>query len=272
MNDTSSVKTNIPHGICLTKKYYKEFAPTDLQWEVAEIDDNFTLYDLFRLVYHANLIIPGISATMGMLEFEAFWDQIQLDHDSKVVENIKYLELYWRVEYSIRTTKKTGKPTDQPTSNCAILKDNKENHWDDPQVADLSNLMGFHGIGPGCPLKDLDFHECGDDCSTDTGYAIEFTPINNLAHLPICVSPKVNFFPPFIESDRDFRRTKFELTINPTLWCFITSVFWELTFGGPNPNKISDHAKEIFDQVKEAKKHMKQLDKNSKDNGDPDVC
>ena len=53
-------------GIHLTKKYYKDFSPTDLQWTVSKVDDDFTLYDLFRLVYHANLMTPGIFSTFGM--------------------------------------------------------------------------------------------------------------------------------------------------------------------------------------------------------------
>ncbi len=251
-------------GIHLTKDYYKDLLPTDLQWNVTKIDDDFTLYDLFRLVYHANLMIPDISTTMGMTEFKAFWNQIQLDRDPEDIDDVEYLELYWHIGYDTRTTKKTGKPTDQPTSNCSVLGNNNENYWDDPKIADLSNLMGFHGIGPGCPSKDIDLHECGEDCPKSTAYAIEFTPVNDLAYLPIRVSPKIKFFPPYVESDRDFKRTGFELTINPTLWCFITSIFWELTFGGSNPNEVSEQRDVLRDMMKEAKEHMKNLD--DKDN------
>lgn len=246
------------NGIHLTKDYHKDFLPTDLQWNVTEIDDDFTLYDLFHLVYQASLMIPKIFATMGMSKFKAFWDHIQLARDPEDIDDVAYLELYWQIDYDIRTTKKTGKPTDQPIFECSILKDDNENHWDDPQIADLCNLMSFHGIGPGCPLKEIDYHECGDDCPINTSYAIEFTPINNIAHLPIRMSPKVKFFPPYVESDRDFKRTGFELTINPTLWCLITSIFWELTFAAPNPDEIANHAQELFNRVNKAKKHFKE--------------
>jgi len=244
-------------GICLTKEYYKDFLPTDLQWNVTEVGADFTLYDLFRLVFHADLIIPGIAATMGMSEFKAFWDQIQLDRDPKDIDDVTYLELYWHPSYDTRKIKQTGKPTDQPKGNCKLL-DNGYNYWDDPKICDMSNLMGFHGIGPGCPAACCDFHECGDDCPKDQGYAIEFTPLNNLAHLPIRVSPQVEFFPPYVESDREFHRTGFQLTIQPTLWCFITSILWELTFAGSSPNEIADHMGEISDRVEEAKEHFKQ--------------
>ena len=244
-------------GVHLTKDYYRDFLPTDLQWEVSEIDDNFTLYDLFRLVHHANLMIPGIAATMGMSEFETFWDQIQLDRDPDDKDDVEYLELYWHASYDTHTTKKTGKPTDQTgTFRKALGLKNDSNHWDEPKICELPNLMGFHGVGLGCPQKNEEWHECGDNCSKDTGYAIEFTPLNDLAHLPIRVSPIVNFFPPFVESDREFHRTGFKLTIEPTLWCFITSIFWELTFAGFTPNEVSDHREEIVDRLDEIREHM----------------
>lgn len=254
-------------GIHLTQEYYKDFLPTDLQWTVTKIDDNFTLYDLFRLVYHANHMIPGIFATLGMLEFQAFWDQIQLNRDPDDVDDVEYLELYWHLTYDTRKIKQTGKPTDQSKST---LMDDGYNYWDDPKIAELPNLMAFHGIGPGCPSKSLDFHECGDDCPKVTRYAIEFTPVNNLAHLPIRVSPEVECFPPYVESDRDFHRTGFKLTIEPTLWCFITSIFWELTFAGSSPNEVSDHMKKISDSVIEAKKHFTE-NFDEKDNDNPPV-
>lgn len=261
MNDPST------YGIHLTKDYYKEFVPTDLQWTVTEVSDDFTLYDLFHLVHHANSIIPGISTTMGASNFEAFWKQIQLDRDVDDKDDVEYLQLYWHPSYDTRVVKKTGKLIDQPESDPTIEDGN--NYWDDPKVCELPNLMSFHGIGPHCYVnysnsKDYSNpHICDEDdrCLKKSGYAIEFTPVNNLKHLPIHVLPKVEFFPPYVESDCDFHRTGFELTIEPTLWCFITSIFWELTFAGSNPDEVADQAREIFDRVDEAKEHYDKMEK-----------
>ena len=253
MNDGAS------DGIYLTKNYYKEFLPTDLQWDVSKVDEDFTLYDLFVLVKHIDLVMGGnnIPAMFGVSQFDLFWNQIQLDRDPDDVDDVTYLELYWHLGYDIRKTKQTGKSTDQPKGNCAILKDDY-NYWDDPKIAELPNLMSFHGVGPGCPSKNLDFHECGDDCPKDTGYGIEFTSVNNLAHLPIRISPKIEFFPPYVESDREFHRTGFQLTIEPTLWCFITSIFWELTFVGSTPNEILNSSNDLTNRIDEVKKHLKE--------------
>ncbi len=251
-------------GIKITKEYCKNgFVPSDLQWEISEIDENITLYDVFRLVYQINILIPGIHTAFGMTEFEAFWDQINLDREPDDIDDVDYLELHWSLSYDTRMTKKTGKSTDQPCANDFMSK--THNYFDDPKIAEMPNRMSFHGIGSGCPLKDVEFseHECGDDCPTESGYAIEFTPVNNLSHLPVRISPIVQFYPPYVESDRDFKRTGFKLTIDPTLWCFLTSILWELTFAGFNPNEVAGHAQKIFDRVDEAKTHMKERDKDA---------
>lgn len=220
------------NGIHLTKKYYKDFLPTDLQWDVTKIDDDFTLYDLFRLIYHADQITPGIAVTFGMRNFELFWNQINADREPDDKNDVTYLELYWAPEYK--------------------LKD--EVNEEDPSSCEMSNLMSLHGMGPGCPSEE--YHECDESCPKEHGYGIEFSPLNNLAHLPIHVSPSVEFYPPFVQNQSDFHKTEFQLTINPTLWCFITSVLWELTFVDSTPDKIADSAKQLFDQIGEIRKQL----------------
>ncbi len=239
------------NGIILTKDYYKDFLPTDLQWPVTKIDDDFTLYDLFVLINHAETMIPGITSSFGMSQFDKFFDEIQKDIDIDYTTDISYLELCWSIYYDVRLTNKTGKPTDQ--KNINMLPDNNKNYWDDPKGGEISNLMNFHGVGPGCSFNNLDMHECGDDCQKTTGYAIELTPVNNLANLPIRVLPIVEFYPPYIESDRKFHRTGFKLKIDPTLWCCITSVLWELTFFGSTPENVADKYKEINDSLDDIK-------------------
>lgn len=244
------------HEVHLTKEYTRgRFRPSDLQWPVTEVADDFTLYDLFLLIKFADTMISDIPETLGMSEFDLFWKQINLPRDVGDEDDVSCLELYWGPDYEVRTTPKTDIPTDQPShSNAAsrILGNDTENYWSDPKIAEMSNLMSFHGTGPGCPSKD--YHKCDSDCPTETPYGIEFTTLNNLAHLPIRTLPTVEFYPPYIESDRDFKRTGFQLTIYPTLWCFITSILWELTFAGSTPNEISDKTKEIQEAVDEAKK------------------
>ena len=226
------------HGVHLTKRYHKdEFGPSDFQWSVTKIDDDFTLYDVFKLISLAEKITPGISKIFGMEEFDTFWTQINKDRDPNYDLKPEYLELYWSSEYDVK---------DDLSS-------------EDPTKGELPGLMGFHGIGPGCVCADFNKPEdC--QCPETRGYGIEFTPVNNLAHLPIRVSPNVNFSPPFIKNEKSFRRTGFQLTIDPTLWCLITSIFWELTFVDSSPEKIADNSEQIFGVIKGIQKKLQETD------------
>ncbi|KKN98852.1 hypothetical protein LCGC14_0140930 [marine sediment metagenome] len=275
VRDVNSMSDKTSDGIHLTKDYYKDFMPSDLQWEVSKVADDFTLYDLFFLVYRMELIVPGIARTFGMPEFEAFWDQIQLDRDPDDIDDVEYLQLYWSLDYDTLTVKRTTPKKLSKACKRLGFPDDKD-YWDDPKVATMRNLMSFHGIGPHCHVAEfdsdnlIDSHVCEDDdrCIKDSGYGIEFSPLNNLAHLPIRVSPQIEFFPPYVEPDRDFKRTGFTLTIEPTLYCFITSIFWELTFCGFTPNDVADKRDDLMSRVDEAKAHFKNLDKEDNKSDD----
>jgi len=243
------------NGIHLTKGYFrKNFQLSDFQWSITKVDDDFTLYDLFRLVNFAERLSPKISDSLGMSQFKLFWDQINTAREPDDKDDVTHLELYWSPDYDMRETKKTGKSTDQSHGRF------DENIWDEPKICEMPNLMCLHGVGPGCPSAA--FHECNSECPKTTGYAIEFTPVNNLAHLPIRVSPNVEFFPPYVESDRDFHATGFQLKIEPTLWCFITSVFWELTFMGSTPVDISDKNEYLLELVQNIREDLSKDENN----------
>jgi hypothetical protein len=184
-----------------------------------------------------------------MEEFDLFWNQIRLPRDVDDDDDIDYLELSWYPDYDILETPKTGNSTDQ--KSISNIGNNKVNLWDNPKVCEMSNLMSFHGVGSGCPLKDLDDHKCDDKCPNETSYGIWPCTLNNLGHLTIHVVPTVEFYPPHVESDREFKRTGFKLTIQPTLWCFITSILWELTYGGSSPNEIKGTVNEIKEQAQD---------------------
>lgn len=240
MNDT------LKHEVHLTKEYARgRFRPSDLQWPVTEVANDFTLYDLFLLIKFADTMISDISETLGMSEFDLFWKQINLPRDTDDDDDVDFLELCWHPDYDIIETPKTGKQTDQNSP----LGDDVVNYWDNQKICEMSNLMSFHGMGSGCPLKDVRDHKCDNDCPTETSYGIWPCTLNNLAHLPVHFVPTVEFYPPFVESDRDFKRTGFQLTIYPTLWCFITSILFELTFGGSTPNEIKDTINDIMEQI-----------------------
>ena len=233
-----------------------------------EVAEDFTLYDLFELVAEAEQIIPGIAITFGMPHFDKFWEQINKPRDGDDTNELTCLQLYWSPDYDILTVPKTEEEIDSGRPGIAEqLTGRNENYWDDPRVCSLPNLMDLHGLGEECPEHGQEWGDCGTECNRVL-YAIEYTPVNNLAHLPICVLPQINFPPPFVDPKSNITRTKFQLTIEPTLYCLITSIFWELTFAGYTPDKISGKSleiREIMDDIKDQLERRGEFGENSDD-------
>lgn len=255
--------------IKLTKEY-KIKSLTDLQWPVDEVADDFTLYDLFKIVNEVEETFPGLAAIFGMPTFDKFWEQINLPRKD-MNDDVKYLELYWSPDYETVKYKRTPEEQaqydeehkdccnqDGPTRCffCSFSDDKTTYYADSLAEAYVPNLMGFHGRGihthdtlQRCP-------ELANAPDDDCGYAIEFTPLYDLKHLPIRIDTKMKFRPPFIKRGEKFTATDFVLKSDPTLWCFITSIFWELTFGGYDPKDIQDKLEELSSRCKEAKELM----------------
>ena len=161
----------------LTPEY--ELCPSDLQWPVESVSEDFTLFDLFRLIHHAQQDCPQLPDMLGMAYFDAFYEEAT--REPKPSDGLHYLELYWHIDYdAIQTKKKGGKR--------AIYQDS-------PIRGDMPNLMGFHGIGEHqCAFEG----SCPNGCPETDRYAIEMTPVNELVHLPIRMNPEVGMYEPWI--------------------------------------------------------------------------
>ncbi len=247
--------------ITLTTEYEMELM--HLHLPVESIDENFTLYDLFIMIRVLEDSYPGIAAIFGMPCFDKFWEQVCLDRDDDDSDDVEYLELYWSVDYDTIVTPKTEeekaewkKYHNYPDS---IFKGDK-NYWDNIKQGELSNLMGFHGIGDFSEEDIKRWPKCAD---SKCGYAIEFTSVNNLKHLPIVIKEEVSFFQPFLKKDTELSRTGFILTRSPSLWTFITSIFWEITFCGFSPQEVAAKSDDLKKSCRDAKKAMDKFDELS---------
>lgn len=244
-------------AIKLTTEYKMELM--HLHLPIESIDENFTLYDMFVMIRMLEDSYPGISAIFGMPCFDKFWEQVCLDRDIDDKNDIDYLELYWSVYYETVVTPKTEKEKDEWKKHHnypdSIFKGDN-NYWDNIKQGELSNLMGFHGMGD---FSEEDIKQWPEHDGHKCGHAIEFTPINNLKHLPIVIQAEVSFFQPFVEKGTELSRTGFILTISPSLWTFITSIFWEITFCGFSPQEVAAKSDELAESCKDAKKAMDSL-------------
>jgi len=241
--------------IKLTKEYQLELH--HLQLPIVEVADNFNLYDLFAMVYQFEATFPGLAAIFGLPVFNQFWDQINLVPDKPLA--IDYLELYWGIDYDTKVTPMTEQEiaewqeTSGPDHFFNLFGGKTNNYWDDLDRGTLSSLMGFHGVGS---YEEKEIEKWPECKNKKCGYAIELTPLNDLKHLSIKLNKKINFRQPFVEEHKQLSRTDFELTQEPTLWCFITSVFWELTFFGYDPDTIKEARDSLSENLKKAMEEM----------------
>lgn len=220
---------NIGFGLVLTKDY--RICPFDFQKDVLKIADDFTLFDLFKMVNTAEKEYPWISMAFGMFHFEAFWEQILKPRDFDDDDILEFLQLSWSPSYeSIK------EPRD-PSIDTGGNEFYKYNFYDDLSSGEMQNLMTFDGYG----MSEGIFQ----------AHAIDFCSVNNLKHLPITLNNIVKFRKPYRKEKEEISSTGFSLKIDPTLWCVIASVFWELTFYSQDPGEIQEKMKEIGDSIDE---------------------
>lgn len=225
----------------LTPNY--DLRPFDLSDPVEEVSEDFTLGDLFAMVHRARgrrswrrlwqREFHRLPEMFGMMHFNAFHKEIA--HDCEPSVNYRYLELCWRVDYD-------------------LVRTDEGELQDDPASADLGSLMDFSGVmghvcsrhceGRVCPEVDL----CG----------ISFTPVNEMAHLVIRMSPEVTTYEPWTKDAGAYSQTGFRMTMFPTLHAFITSVFYELTFYG-GPLERDAERDEIVRRVRDVKSGKSKL-------------
>jgi len=231
-----------------------------LHMPVAEVSDDFTLYDLFCIIQSIETTYPGLAAIFGMPCFNKFWEQILLDREEDSSDDVEYLELYWSVDYDTNVVPMTEEEKEkwQKDHNYKNdIFDNENNYWDNLHKGELSDLMGFHGIGD---YGEEDIKQWPDHANHKCGYAIEYSSVNNLKHLPIRLNTEVSFYQPFVEKGTQLCRTGFILKRCPSFWCFITSVFWELTFCGFTPAEVSAKSSELSESFCDIQKQMDKLD------------
>lgn len=180
-----------------------------------------TLRQLFDILSEAEEKNPGLCKSMGMEGFWRFYAEVIKTPPEKTANRLSSLELYWTVEPAIKVV--NGKAVE--------LADSFE----------MSCIMGIQGIG--------EYYCCdGSDQPPTEGngqnnYGISFTPLNELANLPIRISTEATF-------------GNNTVTIIPNLFTVISSIFWELTFYG-DPSDRDERAATVDEIVQEhRRKHQ----------------
>jgi len=208
--------------IKLTREY--KLKPFDLQKIVSDAD--LTLGELFEIVNEAESEFPAIAEALGMPNFYKFYSEIKKGCEPDF--ELKYIELYWHPDY------------------CHMNK----NLGLDITKAKVSPQMNVHAIGEHYMPKDAGI-KCPPDCKEHNSYAIEFSALNEIAHLPIKLNPVINY-------NYEKMQKKLQITVFPSLYQVINSIFYELTFAGCTPEEIKKQKEELEERADEAKERIEE--------------
>jgi len=253
----------------LTPEYTLDLS--DLTRTVDSVSADFTLLDLVRMVFEAERRWPGIAAAFDMGKIDAFYAEVTSERDADDDDNLHYLELYWSFDYDAEVIPRARRWNRRRPKGKPRIPDVR----DTPGRGTMPNLMSFHGIGRHWEDKNI---PCDDreNCGHHRQYGISLTSLNNLAHLPIRMDTAAKVYRPALRElrhpirrlfrrlgrigrpllarwDRRLETPVMTIEVRPTLHTFLSSVLWELTFGGRHPDDRDARLEELRKSCEEAR-------------------
>ena len=196
-----------------------------------DFSEPFTLRDVLNLIILRSEIHIGTLCQMVQCNylydyFQEAQKPIKPPADPKFSDQIEYLELSWHGEKDIDPSK---------------------------GVRYCTNGWYFDGVGyKGVMSEDIvKFRQLEKpDPEYREGYAIEFTPINELADLEIRICPEMSIENSELEYDDANFYKKVAFTPQITLLEMLYAIFWELSFVGC-PEDRDERMEELNGRVKE---------------------
>ena len=216
--------------------------------EVISIDDDITLEDFFNIVEKDEEIINIIFGShLGHFPVGAYIEEIKKDCPLESKEDMYYIELVWVAEqfdyrefYEKYKNDKRDKdeesifgPLEEPDKDC---------------VNEISIYISVHGVGK-YELAEGETYENEEDVPPDMGYAIEFTPLYRLKHLPIRLNKnfvmrdknEVGDKPGVVEGEKEF-----------SVFDVFGEILLEISFAGL-PEDRDEQWKDVINTVDEYK-------------------
>lgn len=196
-----------------------------------DFSETFTLRDVLNLIIlrsniHIDTLCQMVQCNYLFDYFEEAQKPISPDKDTKFAEQIEYLELSWHGEQDIDPNK---------------------------GVRYFTNGWHFDGVGrKGVMSEDImEFRQLEKpDPEYREGYAIDFSPINEIADLEIKTRPEMAFENGELERDDVNFYKKVVFTQQISLLEMLYAIFWELSFAGC-PEERDEKMTEIHKRVKE---------------------
>lgn len=163
-----------------------------------EIDEDFTLEDLFKLLEKERELVDIIfMANLGGHSFDLYLEDMKKEVPNNIDVDIKHLEVYWVAE-----------------------------HFVFEGVEDLNIYADFHGYG--------DWPKTDKEEAYKGGIAIEFSPLHSIKNYPIKLNREFKIYQHKTEPEKEPNRGKVILdTIREfNLYEVIGTILYEVSFMG----------------------------------------
>lgn len=220
-----------------------------------EVDPDFTLGDLFKIIErHLDEYDLVFSSHLGRFPLKIYIDDINKECPLDDRENMSYLEVYWSAEYFDHYKFNKEHPDG---FSIGDLKMPPSEPVEEP--AEITIYAGFHGWGEynNDQINEQDKPQFG-------GFAIEFTPLRKLKHLPLHLNK--NFilydesgeFKEIVKGEREF-----------TVYDVISSILFEISFAG-EPSERDKKWEEIESDVENWKQKIEEDEKRKDENENKD--
>lgn len=214
--------------------------------DVLKIDEDFTLLDFFRIVEDEEEIMEIIFGSyLGHFPLSPYIQEIAKDCPSDSKEDLEYIFCSWDVEqfdYKLYYEKHKDDPLMSEMKLHEPLEDDGN---------EITISVGMHGWGKNEPTEDEPF----DPDMPYTSYAIEFTPLYRLKHLPLKLDEE------FIVRPINMLGSDDERIVEGKRGFIVFEVFGailsEISFCGSPENRDVEW-ENISNEVKEARKKIKE--------------
>lgn len=236
--------------------------------EIIEFDENLTLRDFFMLLEPDEKMIELVfGCHLGHFPIRPYMDEVEEDCVPDGKEEMDYIECSWVAEqfdYNLFYQKhKDDKEDEDSVSSQLGLKLHKPIEGDENEN-EISIYIDVHGWGPYIPSED-EHYDDGHPAPSHISYAIEFTPLQRMAHLKIKLDKELKLL------DRNELgiddKPVAEGVMSFTVFDLVGAILSEISFCG-SPEERDEKWQDIVDDVDDAKGRLEEEKENEEDDDD----
>jgi len=235
--------------------------------EIVEFDKNLTLRDFFNLLeLDEELIDIVFGSHLGHFPLGPFVEEVNNDCIPDGREEMEYIKCSWvSDQFDYRLFYEKHHADDNQDEEVTSIFGTTLHEPTEEDENEVSIYVDVHGWGPYVPNEDAEYDE-DEDIPTHTSYAIEFTPLNRMAHLPIKLDThfemrdrnELGDEDPIAEGNMEF-----------SVFDAVGAILSEISFCGL-PEERDEKWQDIVDSVDEAKDKLEDEDEEEDDDEDGD--